>query len=578
MKKRSILAGIIAVVSLLLFSSLLKAFGTPKYMNNLFISDSEFNDIIASRELDEELDLSSLKINNFAPYFAGNQIYYSTIENNKHALNPAISIESSLNIAFKGEHLSEDSIKKNTSIDVLVYSEDKYYQLSMTTTTLPLLSLDFENGKMPENRSDDDFKMTLFDNRENVRDRIITSDGEAHKRGGASYYAEKANLSMELTYESTGHHTRDNKISLLGMQERNKYVLQGMYYDQEKARDYFGSELWREMSDKRNEFNLELSYEWRYVEVIVNGDYYGLYMLGYKPDETVFQVNTEGDHPDILFKAAEGQDFSDFIMGKSTTIPNYELVSDTNIISSYNILREYMRAMYGSDLQKALEWTDYNNAIDYWLFTNITQNIDIPRIYGMVKNSYLCFKWDGEKYKAEFIPWDHDIAMGSNSLYGDFYTMDPGANVILSTDLVAISQRTEDNEISSVISAYYADLRTSTLSIAKINSLIDEQESLIFDSGAFARNMSRWPNSNHIDPSQRLSLFRDYINARLAYLDNNLFNTDNQLNPVYTIPNYLNVYLESGEILSKDDPEYYEPLPEEDEEILYDPYLYSSGF
>ncbi len=576
MKKKNIIAGIIAVVSLVLIASLFSVFGAPKYMNELFVNDSEFNDIISKRELDENLDFSSLKINSYAPYLAGNTIYYSMIENNKHAYNPTINIESSLDIAFHGDWITDESIKQNQPIDVLIYSKDKYYQLSLITTTLPLLSLNFDQGQMPDSRMDDTFKMTLFDNRADVRDRLITSDGSAHKRGGVSYNADKSNLSIKLTYESPGKHTRDNNISILGMQERNKYVLQGMYYDQEKVRDYFGSTLWREISEKRNNFNLELSYEWRYVEVIVNGEYYGLYMLGYKPDELLFDVNTEGEHPDILFKAAEGQDFSDFIMGKSTTIPNYELITNTNTVESYNVLREYMRVMYGSDIAKALEWTDYENAMDFWLYTNITQNVDIPRSKGMYKNSYICFKWDGSHYKAEFIPWDHDIAMGSYPLTGGFYSMSPEENVLLDTDFISISERTGDTEISSVVSKRYIDLRKSTLSPLRINGLIDEQEKLIFGSGAYRRNVERWPDSNHIEPEEGLTQFRNYMNARFAFLDNNLFTREDQIGPGYVIPNYLTVYLETGEILSEDDPEYLEKLPED--ELLVDPTLVPAGF
>ena len=295
------------------------------------------------------------------------------------------------------------------------------------------ISIDFENGIVPDDRNDENFSMRIFDNREGIINRTTRTDGRAHKRGGISFDKPKANLDLKLTQESVGSHTRKNEISLLGMQKRSNYVLAGMYYDFEKVRDAFNSTLWREASAAQNEFGLDLSYDWRYVELFSNGEYYGLYMLGYKPDEETFQVNTEGEHPDILFKASDGGDFSSFIYGNSAITTNYELKSDTDITYSYEILREYMRAMYGNDISKVVEWSDYGNAVDFWLFTNVTQNSDIAQPYGMVKNSYISFKWNGEHYKAVYIPWDHDNSFGTVSPWNVMYNYTADRNIILDT-------------------------------------------------------------------------------------------------------------------------------------------------
>ena len=568
-KRRRVLGGIICITCLLFLASLLHFFGSPKRINSLFVDGNMFSRIVSEREEDNNLDLSSLKVNNYAAFVADNTIYYSIIENDKYAYNPSISIESSYKIALFGDYLNEWYVENNTPINVLIYNDSTYRQLQFVATTLPMLSLDFEDGSVPEDRTDEKFSMRLFDNREKALIRTTESDGKAHKRGGISFNAPKANLSIKLTQESPSNSTRKNSVSLLGMEERSNYVLAGMYYDFEQVRDAFNTTLWRDASSDSNEFGLDLSYDWRYVEVIANGEYYGLYMLGYKPDESTFQVNTEGEHPDILFKAADGEDFSDFILGNASINAGYELESDTDLVYSYDILREYMRAMYSNDISKVLEWSDYNNAVDFWLFTNVTQNKDITQPYGMVKNSYICFKWNGEHYRAVYIPWDHDISFGTISPHGIMYNFGYGSNAILDTDMIAAFERTGDYEIEQIVTKRYNELRQGAWSNSRMNELIDNYEKQIFGSGAFLRNQARWPESNHVDAFVKLDQFRTYVAERFSYTDDNLFNYEDLINTPYTIPNYITVYLETGEILSPDDPEYLKALPEECEDELY---------
>jgi len=566
MKNRRFLAGIICILSLLLVWSLFQNYGTSIRLNDLSVSETDFNNIISSRKLDEEFDISSLRINGDHPFRAQNSIYYSIIEGDNQGLNPKISIDNSKKLAITGEGISAESIEHGESIPLIIYNDSSYIQLTLITTTLPMISFNFEGGQMPVDRDDNSFTMEVYDNRQKAFRRKIVSDGTAHKRGGSSYTVNKSSLSLSLTNESIGENTRDNPISLLGMAENSNYVLSGMYFDYEKVRDVFNSTLWSRASNKSNSFELDLSYDWRYVEVIANNEYQGLYILGRKPDEALFEVNTEDtEHPDILFKAAEGADFGPFIIGKDNTFPNYELQSDTDIQFSYNVLRDYIRVMFGDNTEEMMQWSDYDNAIDYWIFANLTQNDDIPRYQGMVKNTYICFKWDGSHYKAVYIPWDHDFSFGTRSPYANsLYAQTYDQNVFLNQDLVDGLTRNGDNSTRTTIQNRYWKLRGSCWSDDKINGLIDSLESQIFDSGALSRDANRWPDSHYIDAEVKLSRFREFVINRAHYLETDMFNEEKTLNPRYTIPNYIKVFLDSGIILSPDDPEYIEKLPEEE--------------
>ena len=52
-----------------------------------------------------------------------------------------------------------------------------------------------------------------------------------------------------------------------------------------------------------------------------------------------------------------------------------------------------------------------------------------------------------------------------------------------------------------------------------INSFLDQYEDDIFDSGAYLRDMERWPDGLYEDPEVKLSVFREYVMKRLSYVD-----------------------------------------------------------
>ena len=187
----------------------------------------------------------------------------------------------------------------------------------------------------------------------------------------------------------------------------------------------------------------------------------------------------------------------------------------------------------------------------------------------MVKNTYITFKWDNDHYRAILTPWDFDMALGTNCLTGYPYDLADDMNVLLNTDYVAAMRRIGDIEIYKTLAYRYEALRKSVLSPSSINSLLDNIENKVFNSGAFARESERWPNTNLEDPSIKLSDFRDFISRRLAYLDSyyNVYDSGLQeQSDLYSIPNYVQVYLSTGVLLSPDDPEYFEVAKPETEE------------
>ena len=581
---RRIVSIIVLILSLSLFGFLLYSTRFNDRLDKFYISEDEWDKITESRDEDITLDISPLKINYEKPFVSDeNVLYYSMIDGDANRLNPTIQIGSGLKFAIKGEKLSDSGIEQNYQQDVIVYDNKFYKTFKFITTNLPIMSIDYDSGA-PADRLDVDFEMQLYDNRKGVFERIASSDGSMHRRGNSSFRRDKGSYSLKLTQQSIGDNKRSNRKSLLGMRESNNWMLNNIVYDYEHVRDYFATKLWSEFSANNNSFGFTNSAEWKYVELIEDGKYSGLYLLGHKPDSEMIGFDETAEHPDIMFKASEWDDFYKFVTDQTDYLQNYELVTDKVDRSlAYSVLKDYLKSLYGSDLGKLNYYSDFNNAIDFNLFVNITQNGDIPRwVEGMFKNTFIILKWDNDHYRAVLTPWDFDMALGTDGLFGTEYNMEVDSNIILPTDYVAARRRAEDIEIYRSLSSRYASLRQSYLSDKHVEDIINEIEMLVFGSGAQVRDEARWPNLHHSDASLKLSRFRDYIKSRLSYLDSYYSQLDTALmaaEDIYQIPNYVTVYLSTGVLLSPNDPEYLEAIPEEikeesdvtkDEDFYYD--------
>ena len=85
----------------------------------------------------------------------------------------------------------------------------------------------------------------------------------------------------------------------------------------------------------------------------------------------------------------------------------------------------------------------------------------------------------------------------------------------------------KDENICDEIKEKYYYLRNNQWSDDSINHMLDEYEKQIFDSGAYIRNMNRWPNGNYLDGVYDMSRFRAYVLDRAAWMDEFIPTLDN---------------------------------------------------
>lgn len=451
--------------------------------------------------------------------------YYSLIEGNANAYDPDVKImgqNKDLKIAFIEDSITAECIKNNDTITILAYTGEEYCCYSLKCTSLPLMNIEcteeIGDGSVP-------MSITLFDNRHESARRVISSEGNIHIRGVTARLYPKKGYRFSLTQESTGGNLRTNQVSLLGMRQDDDWLLYAAYNDQEKIRNVFSSNLWEYTCATDNAYKINTGMEYKYLELFLNGEYWGLYALGYPIDEKQLGLNKENSE-EALYK------ITDWTRGNSL-----DYAEDGNIIGyvdkgadegneNWIPLQNYYDTLYSSmdDSDKLYAIIDIDNVTDNYLFYNLAQGTDNVSKEN-VKNQFFSIHSRRGKVIAMYSPWDMDNTWG-NTWRDDFliseqqpYTVSEKYNHIMESGIVNQLIVNGDDSIWEKIFDKYQYLRENGWSDENISSLLDEYEENIFLSGAYLRDMERWPEGVYTDAENGMSTFRTFVMSRLQETD-----------------------------------------------------------
>ena len=170
------------------------------------------------------------------------------------------------------------------------------------------------------------------------------------------------------------------------------------------------------------------------------------------------------------------------------------------------------------------EEIDVEGALDIWMYLQAVLGID-----NRGKNMYYVAKNIGAAQKIYFAPWDMDITWGDALSAGTGDAIwDLGLNSNLYSERInwAIGDRLVklDAENShAYIAETWKYLRQTVFSEEHLVERIDELAHRVNDSGAYARNAERWPDSNadaDYEQFKRMALYR--MNILDYYFDGNL--------------------------------------------------------
>lgn len=401
----------------------------------------------------------------------------------------------------------------NKAFELIVSNGETYFTEQLIFTKLPILSLSEDSTLAYKTGSSDASALFQLFSPDGLSLETISS---YRLRGGSSLRHPKKPYRITLF---SGRHKKES-LPLLNMRASVDWILLPMYTDSSRMREKVALDLWNRVAASNPAHDIQGS-EMEYVELVIDGAYQGIYGLVTPLDAQ--QCGIDSDPDARLFKVIEYM--WDYVYENYQADPEalseiIELKYPARGSGLWANMRRYVNACIVPDAEDAAalsELMDLDNLIDYGLFVNFLAAND-----NIFKNTY--FVWtrgaDGQ-YAFAKIPWDLNYSFGeshdsSSDLRTSFYR-ELADTTTLSNDLrVLLSSEACGADLTARMKARYSALRTDILNEAALVSRFRSEQALLITSGAFDREIVRWPESN---PSSDLQDIEWFIRRRLKILD-----------------------------------------------------------
>ena len=315
-----------------------------------------------------------------------------------------------------------------------------------------------------------------------------------------------------------------DKKSILGMPEDKKWVLLAEKSDKSMIRNKIARYM-GELSD------LEYTPNAEYIELFINEDYQGTYLIGQKVEESKNRVNIgdEGylieidtdannriDPDDIIFKPAIWSSIhTDGVFNIKD--PNIDYGSDEFYFIE-NYINDFESVLYSNnfnDPDSGYEsYIDVDSLIDWFLINEIAKSVD-ARWYSSIYFSYI----PGKKIKMGPI-WDFDLSYGnlnySDAQYtSDFYIKQNNWIDRLFLDEVFVEK------VKIRYSYYYSKLGDIKNKIDEFAKYIDKSQKANFERWDIL-GVYVWPNPVYdLTYEQEVNRLENWIEERMNWLNSN---------------------------------------------------------
>ena len=230
---------IIAIIIILVLNSNIK-------YNKLIINEDMWNDIISNRNMNTSISLENIKFNDYNLLIdEENSIIYYSIVNLSNKFNPSIDYainDEKIKIAINKE-ISDEVLESTDSLKIILYNDTSYRIYSLVVTNYPILNVVYKKEQ------NEKVNIELFDNHVDSPQRVLKSDGKL------KIIEENKEYSFSLTKESLGHKTRENHISVFGMEKKDEYTIK---------------------------LANTISEDEKYVHFFINNEYKGVYSFRFK--------------------------------------------------------------------------------------------------------------------------------------------------------------------------------------------------------------------------------------------------------------------------------------------------------
>jgi hypothetical protein len=348
-----------------------------------------------------------------------------------------------------------------------------------------------------------------------------TSVFQAHERGQTSRTYPKKGYRVNLISVTSTGVVNKKEESVLGMRTSDSWIFYAIYSDGTKVRDKFNTELWNRFGAEDTPYDAHYGTHMEYAELFVNGEYRGLYGILEPVDSDQLQISDQ----EYLYKRTYGRELTDELFDAADpeeylTVLGVEIKGKKNAETArdWACFRSFVRLSESEDevfAEEAPEFLSMDNLADMWIYLQLICGED--NIY---KNMFFAFKKEADGYRLYLVPWDTDLTWGNiyvddeSSLYvasaperADWYLEWPFADRMLSLNAGGFKE---------LVQKRWQELRSDLFSEEKMDELLQNCIHQVQDSGAFARDAARWPDSSYDGNYESLESF---MKTRLVYMD-----------------------------------------------------------
>ena len=354
---------------------------------------------------------------------------------------------------------------------------------------------------------------------ENESKYLLNVDVKIRTRGTSSSYEDKKSYRLTLV-----ENNNKKDLALLGMRTDSDWILDSLYADDAYVRNGMGYDLWNLMNqDIDHEYAVIL--RWQFVEVFMDDEYIGLYVLKEPIDEDTLGLSeTSNSDSGILLKGIDHAmaDFSEENIKniKEEVYYGFEIKYPRDLKDNskywYKILTKMKDYYTGNITDQVIEDNFYmDNFVNYRLLLIALEAVDNYE----PKNTYFSLKDMSESTKLLLTPWDMDLTFGlewddiegPKKSYENVHFFE---NKYKQYDII---DYTNSQNYLKALKSRWNFLRKEVFNDIVINNLIDGYENKLVLSGAANRNYVEWGKDTDINTE--LDEIRQWCKKRFEVVD-----------------------------------------------------------
>ncbi len=340
----------------------------------------------------------------------------------------------------------------------------------------------------------------------------------------------------------------DSNVSLLGMPIESDWVLDNPYTD----KTFMRNPIMYDLAKAMNWYTTRV----QFIELVINGDYQGIYVLQEKIKRDDNRVNVakltntmnSGDSltGGYIFKVDWSTGNSGFQWNTNQGVymqnhdPNWNQITSSQQNYLVNYINTFESSLFGANASNPTtgyrKYANVYSFADFFILEELSNNLD-----GYRASNYMHKDRDSRCGRFTIGPfWDFNITLGNANYCNADLTTGWQLNLGCaqgSGSSIWMLQMLQDQWFKNLLNCRYNDLRQGILSTASINARIDSfknllQQAHVRDSALWQTiGIYVWPN-NFIGNSWQAEIdyLKTWIAGRLSWIDANIYPTTQACN------------------------------------------------